>query len=150
MPPGIDVCMVLFCNQVETAAAKVKMEPPSAVQPPKKRGVFTVNLKDFSCTMHGFGEPERHHHQSRRRSPRRSSGYRRPSVPACPCRSRQGRARRWRLVHEHVYMHVFVRACTWLSPMRTSGSPFETTVVSRYSPAKSCSYATALACRYSA
>ena len=58
MPPGIDVCMVLVCNQVETAAAKVKMEPPSAVQPPKKRGVFTVNLKDFSCTMHGFGEPE--------------------------------------------------------------------------------------------
>ena len=30
MPPEIDVCMVLFCNQVERAAAPAKEEPADA------------------------------------------------------------------------------------------------------------------------
>jgi hypothetical protein len=43
---------------VEQAAAAVKIEPPSTELPASKKGVFTTNLKDFTCTKHGSGKLE--------------------------------------------------------------------------------------------
>ncbi len=43
---------------MEQAAAAVKIEPPSTELPASKKGVFTTNLKDFTCTKHGSGKLE--------------------------------------------------------------------------------------------